>query len=192
MDLTTAARVKALIEAGGKAQTALDGMISTLVTVVSAAVEQYLGLGCELKARTETFDLADGQRVVRLGAPAASISSVKHDLAHVFGAGTDLASTTYNLDDDGRLLYLDDATVTPGRRVLRVAYSGGVAANPAAFAAAWPDVAGACDLQVAHLIQRRDTLGTANLAVGGASEGFDGGVDLLPIVKRVLDLRRDR
>lgn len=192
MDLTTTARVKALIEAGGKAQTSLDGMIGTLVTVVSAAVEQYLGIGCELKNRTETFDLADGQKVVVLGAPAASISSVKHDLAHVFGTGTDLASTAYTLDDGGRLLYLDDAILSPGRNVLRVAYSGGVAASETAFAAAWPDVAGAVDLQVAHLIQRRDTLGTTNVAVGGSSEGFDGGIDLLPLVKRVLDLRRTR
>lgn len=188
MDLTTTTRVRALLEGGGIQQASLATLLAQAVTDVSAYVARYLDRAVQVGAQVEVLDVLPLAQRWRLYAyPVATWTDVRHDTGRVFGADTVLPATTYVRDDANGWLTMDRYYLADGPGVLRIAYTGGMAADTTAFVAAYPAIAAAVDQQVAALVQRRHSLTSQSVNAGSMSSGFDGQYDLLPSVRRVLD-----
>lgn len=184
MDLTTQARVKALMQLGGvKLGGELDSGIALLITSYSASVEKHLNRWTEKAARTETFDL--DPYATRLWLPAFPVDTgedfmVEHDDDEL------TEDDDYKLDATRGVLTLD-RRFTPGAQIISVTYTAGMAEDTDAFVAAYPDVAQALDEQIVHFLQRRDSMGSTSVSIEGGSIAFQGAVDWLPHVKNKLE-----
>ena len=190
MDLTTKERVKVLTEAGGHGNDSLDTLYAKVITEVSAAVEKYLDRYALEATRTETLDVFDGQSVLTLrGYPvnASPAPVVKCDAARAFGSDSVVSDSLYAIDHETGQVLFDGFLPTPGPRVAAVTYKGGMAADVAGFVSAYPDIAGAVDLQVATLIQRRGNLSAQSAGAGSGNAAWEGSYKLLAEVTRVLD-----
>ena len=210
MDLTTKARVAQLVNPGGTLDPAdPDGaLFDVLIDQVSAVAERYMDRTVLVGTYTEYFDINPFQRSFWLKAwPVTAITSVNFDPANLFPAGNVLDSTDYVspiLHPMGILemkwdLY-SGADLLP--RALKVVYTGGMAtgadaaAQTAAFIAAYPDIAGAIDQQVAFQWHNRNNQGMSSLS------GEGGGVvlpvmflgqevqQLVPLVRSILERHR--
>lgn len=194
VDLTTVARVKAVLEQGGKTWSAADALIAQLVTEVSAAIERHLCRGLKAEARVEDFDIAPGQRVLVVEASPIAASPavvVRADVARVFGDDTIVATTDYVVRSRLGIIEFDAYQPAPGPGVVRVAYTGGLGADGTAIAAGYPDLAAACEMQVAAIVTRRGNLGSSATSGGGGATTYTGALDWLPQVKALLaPLRR--
>ena len=69
---------------------------------------------------------------------------------------------------------------------MQVTYTGGLATSTANLITAYPDLAQACDLQVAYLHRRRLSAG-GNFSVGQSSTQYTGDYDLLVDVQKTLN-----
>lgn len=187
MNLTTPARVLALLQAGGTDQASLAPFLTNLIPAVSAAMERELDRHVLRAARAEDFDVEDGQRVFRLrGIPVASVASVKFDTEREFASGTEVASTYYYLNLATGRLVIDGYALLPGDGVLRVTYTGGMVEEGGDFATAYPELAHLADLQIAYLLQRKDSLAATSQGIAGGTVGFSGPYSWLPIVREGL------
>lgn len=196
LDLTTTARVAQRLKAGATSVgTSEDSFIGTLITSVSAQIEQYLGRTMYAGSVTEYLDVEPGQRVWRLAAyPVTAWTSANFDPAQTWGSDTALTTTDdlYSpVYDESSLLrarsgasFMNQySTVQPAS--LKVVYTGGMASSAAALIAAYPDIALACDMQVCHQYKRKDAIGTSS--VGGPTSLAINAVGLLPEVTAILD-----
>lgn len=187
MDLTTAARVRALLEGGGISQASLDTLITQAITEVSALVERLLDRQVLVAAVVETLDVEPLAGRFRLRAfPVTAWTDARHDVARAFGSDTVLPATAYAREDERGWLVLDQYELTPGPQVLRLSYTGGMAASTAAFISAYPDIAGAVDRQVASLVQRRHSLTAQAVNAGTMGASFQGAYDELAHLRGVL------
>lgn len=190
MNATTLANVKIhlALAAGDAAQ---DARLNAIIGAVSAGIEQMLRRGMESMSRTEYFDVWSGQQRFQLyGYPVAASPALQafNDVDRAFA--TAMGSTLYAIQVERGLLIFDRTYVTEGFRVLKVTYTGGMAATEDALATAFPDVEYAARLQVIHEFRRRDALGWNALAVGGVSVGMEGPMEWLPRVKELLQPHR--
>ena len=195
IDLTTLARVKVHLEGGGADPLGgedqdWDTYLEELIGAYSSQMETYLGRASLAESRTETFDVSPGQRIFILkGYPNVAITSIRHDYDRAF-TGSTITTADYTLDDDQGLLHIDRYALTPGNQVLRVVYTGGLATTVTAFVGAFPDLAHACDLQVAYHFKRADNLGATAQSFGDQNKSWVGALDWLPTVKATLDRHR--
>lgn len=192
MNLTTEARVKVHIEAGGQGLSASSttGLLNALIASYSEDFEQYMGRVVLSGATTQQFDVDAGDWVFSMAAwPVTTVSSVYNDTDRSWSSG-EVDSDNYYMELSSGILSIDGQTLSSGPGVLRVQYTGGMAASTASFIAAYPDIAAACDQQVAYHYQRRQALGAQGLSVGSANVSWVGALDLLPKVKKVLDRHR--
>lgn len=189
MDLTTSTRVKALTESGGiSAGTANDTLIAQLIATHSQNIENYLGRKTLATSRTEQFDVARGQRAFLLSAfPVTEVTSARDADDRDFASALAIDTTDYYLDTARGVIEFDGYQPINGAGTLQVIYTGGMAADTASFVAAYPDVAQACDMQVAYTISRKDQLGAQSIGTQSGSVGWAGPLDLLPEVKRLLE-----
>lgn len=196
MNLSTTARVLALISSKGTAPDNAETEIAAVLASVSAAVETYLNRYTEATSRTEYLDVDPYQRVFRLRAsPVSAVSSVYFDEEQAFGSETALVASDYylpTLDATGRLVmrFALNSGADPIPRAVKVTYTGGMAASASAFVTAYPDIAGAVDVQTSHEWQRRNALGVTSVSYPDgttASLSFDRWI---PSVKQVLDYHR--
>jgi hypothetical protein len=192
MDLTTIQRVRLFLDGGGSSgfssnvdSTLLSGMISS----VSRQIEQFLGgRALETGSYTEYFNVQEGQSVFLLKAfPVSSITSVHNDAEGQYSNPIVISSDFYSINN-GRALYLT-WPLSPGHDGLKVVYTGGLAADTDALIAAAPDLALACDMQVAFLYKRRATLDLKSQTTEGGQTSF-ASISLLPQVKQLLDAYR--
>lgn len=171
LDMTSLTLVKQrLPEVSGTTQ---DTLLTALIQQTSAAAENVMSRRSLIAATTEDFDLRAGQRTVHLRAwpvnPAEDVI-VKFDATYEFAADTELEEgTDYYLDAIAGLLRLHSIPLLPSFGSLRVTTTGGMAADATAFAAAYPDIAGAVADQVAFAFRRRGLLGLASKGIGGSS-----------------------
>lgn len=198
MDLTTAARVKALIssEASTKAGANVDAELARVVTLVSGMAEAFLNRQVAVgNPVTEYFDVEPGARRFSLRAyPVTSVTSVHFDLAQAWGSSTLIAASNYAspVYDEGGFLEFHSA-FEPFRRYprsLRVIYVGGMAANADAFIAAYPDIADAIDLQCSATFHLRNVLGMQSDALPGGGSMAPRPDFWIPPVKAVLERYR--
>ena len=191
MDLTTLARVKVHLEAGAEeisdSNTRTTGYISALITLYSEMAAKYLGSHSQATARTETYDWGRGQRVLVLrGAPASALSSIRYDLNRDFDSSTELDTDDYTLiTTPGHVAV--DRVLDSGYGVMRVTYTGGLATSTTAAITAFPDIAGALDVQVAHHFMRRKSIGASAVSMpDGGSLQFPSALDWIPQVRKTL------
>lgn len=174
MDLTTLARVRLLIGNDDANETKHDGVLQQLITSISGEVCDALDRDVVTQERTQTFSPLFAQSIFPLRSyPVSSIASVVEASDRDFANGTTIAATDYVVDDSG-LLCIDRYAVSPGRGTLRVTYTGGMAATPAEFARAYPQIAGYVDNVVVMAWRGRDALGLQSLSMEGVSASWSG------------------
>ena len=169
MDLTTLARVRTLLK---DTSTQNDTLIDQLIDAVSPQLERILNRHAMETDRTEQYDVAPGQEVFLLrGFPvlASPAAVVKNSLSRDFTAASAIDTASYYIDLTRGILHIDLVGLEPGPGTLQVAYTGGLATTTANIITLWPDIAAACELQVAYLIQRKDELGLASFSAEGGS-----------------------
>lgn len=191
MDLTTLDKVYlALGTSGIPTDKAHGGLLSEMITAVSARVEQSMRRHVQSTSRTVVYDVQPGQRMVQLfGYPVSSVTTVHHDLDRDFASDSLVDSDNYSVDSRTGALWLD-YEYAPGRQILQVVYTGGMAATTAAFIAAFPDVTQAVTMQVVEEYRRRNAHGANSVAVAGDSVSFVGDVQMLPLVTQVIERHR--
>lgn len=178
MDLTTLARVKA--RASSLNDSTLDTILGTLIAEVSADAETRMARHAEVTERTEIVDLRPHQRFVRLpGAPISEVSEIKLAATPAF---TDVDALT--ADEDYFVLadtsQLHMAVTTRVDAHLQVTYTGGMAADTAAFVAAFPDIAGAVEAEVVNRFRARE-VPEGDVVLGGQAVVKRKGYMSLPI-----------
>jgi hypothetical protein len=193
-DYTTLARVKVHLEYGGRApldSDTWDAYIERLIDDYSAMFDSYLGRGSVRESRTEYFDVAPGQHAFSLaGYPGVTVSTVINDTERAW-TGSTISVSDFTVDEDTGILMIDRTYhLLPGWRVLRVAYTGGLATTTTTLIRDYPDLAAACDLQVVHHRARAETLGASAQTMDGQSRTWTGPLDLLPTVRATLDRYR--
>lgn len=196
MDVTTKARVQAILASGGQTAAPLDSLIPTLIADVSSRFERYIGRALETTTRTERFDAHPTTSRLFLEAyPISSVARVEYDPERAFGGAGDVlvANEDFVADDAHGILFLEGVRLYEYRQAIEVEYDGGLAADTAALIAGpFSDLAHAGDLQVAYLARRRQDLGGSSTAAGAGSRTYVGAYELLPEVKQILDLLRRR
>jgi len=191
MLITTKDNIKALL--GSNSSTNDDLLLEAFALSVSAAVEKYIARGVETTERTEYHDVEAGQSYFLLKAypvDTAESIAVYNDSGRTFG--TALGSSNYTVLGDLGGLSIDGYSLIDGPRVLKVVYTGGLAATQEALEAAYPDIEMAARIQGAAWFERRKSLSTASVSVAGSSVSVGGELDFLPQVKSLLvQYRRD-
>ena len=185
MDLTTTARVAALIGKDFTHDGKAEAQIARLVTLYSNSFKTYLNRETLAAAQTEYFTVTDGRMFDLKAYPVTSVTSVYNDSSRVWDTG-EIDSTAYYLNTETGVITFDGVGLVPGPGVLRVIYAGGMAADAAAFIAAFPDIADACDMQVIAHYQRRSQLSAQGVSVGGGNVSYTSAIKLLPGVMAVL------
>ena len=193
MDLTTTDRVKVHLEADGelRASSLQDAQLSALIAHYSAAAERYMGRTVATGATTQYLDVAPRQQAFVLDAyPVSSISAVYSDDSRGFTSDA-ISSDYYSLQGATGLLRMDAYYPASGPGTLKVVYTGGMAASAASFAASYPDIAAAIDMQIVYHISRRGSLGgTSYSGPEGTGVAWTGQLDWLRHVRAVLDRHR--
>lgn len=191
MNLSTVERVKAILEIPSTEETQ-DALLGQLLTQVSVAAEKRMKRRVQTGEVVETFDPFCGQRVLQLSAyPVTAVDVVAEDPLGVFdGDEVEIGEVNYRVNRTAGLLHLVSWEVDGNPQSLRVTYTGGMAATPSAFVTAYPDIAGAVDLQVAMLYRRLSTLGTTATSVAGQATSTQEPIRWLPYVADVLDAHR--
>lgn len=186
MDLTTAAAVKAIT---GHGTTDDDALIGQLIASVSGRVEAAIARHVEQTSRTETMRLEPGGRLVLLaGYPVTTLGDV------LFSDDGTFAEDALTEGEDFRIDLATGAVRLLGSNPddhaeLRVTYTGGMAADTAAFMAAYPGLSGAVGIQVVHEFQRRLSPGGSQTFEGGGIMAT-GALGNLPLLDEQIDIHR--
>ena len=198
MDYTTRARVKTLLGIAN-ADVSQDGLIDQLVTAVSQRFDTEMRRHSQQTARTEVYPVKFTRRLITLkGAPVATSPAPVVKISDT----TDFTTATTMVANDDYVIEFDAGVVrlltqgTPftagaaGRPVapyyVQVQYTGGFATSTANVISAYPDLAQACDLQVAYQHRRRVSPG-GNVTVGDSSTQYTKDYGLLDEVREVLN-----
>lgn len=198
MDYTTKARVKVLLGIGA-ADTSQDSFIDQLITATSGRFDAEMRRHSTQTARTEVYPVKFTRRLVTLkGAPVPSGGALTVKISDT----TDFTTAVTLVKDDDFIIEHDAGVLrlmtqgTPftagstGRPIapyyIQVTYTGGFATSTANLIAGWPDLAEACDLQVAYLYKRRVSPG-GNVSVGDSSTQYTKDYGLLDEVREALN-----
>lgn len=192
--MTTLARVKQLI--APIQSTDHDALITEMIASVSAEVESFLSRWALVDQRYEYHSVQDvfSRRFWLRGYPIVSIDEVKNDPDWDWDAASAIDAENYTSDGSersGKLLFSTSLALLPGQNALRVQYTGGMAADTAAFVAAFQDLAGAVDQQVAYEFQRRLEMGATASSVGGHNVAYQPAIKLLPVVEQKIRHHRN-
>lgn len=190
MDLTTRARIRAAWAVSGEvlASTAtINDFFDQLITDWSTRAEKILNRQVATATYTEYLDVEPGQRVFSLRAyPVSSIVSVTSDANREF-TGATIAATEFSCQTGTGMLRIDSYSLDTGPGALKVILVGGMAPSSAAsFAAVYPDIASAIDMQVQYHFERKASLGKTAVSVGGDNVSYLGPLDWLPQARAVL------
>lgn len=201
--LTTVDRVKSLIRETGSGQ---DANLTLLITAISAQFEAYTQRNVLKQQYVEVYPLMRGRRLITLNASPVDMMQAFQVVLTIDNDFSDASlaplqrSFHYIIEDDiGLLRFLTDPTpmtmgITgrPAAPVyVKVTYTGGMAADTAAFVAAFPAVSTAVELQVAHLFKRGLSPG-GDLKVGNSQATYTKDYDILDAVQRIWNLYRRR
>lgn len=199
LDFTTLARVKALIAETTSAQ---DALLSSLITAVSARIEDELQRKAKKQAYTEVYTLNEASHVIALRATPVDVTqavTVKASTTADFASSVALvANQAFVVDAFASVIRIYSQFTAPrvygsnspaGPIYLQVQYTGGMADTAANFILAFPDIALATDLQVRYVHQRRLTPG-GNVTVGPGSTSFQDEYGLLKEVRSLIGRHR--
>lgn len=163
-DLTDLDSVKAWLSGGvgsgqGGIGTTNDALIGSLITSVSAFINQYLNRTLLSASYVELYQ-GNGQSFMPLRqAPVTAVSAVQWS-GQTLNAGNPLTLTSgYYIDGDGRTLRVIGYGF-PFRVPVQVSYTAGYLTPPA-------DIAQACNELVGEAYKRRDRIGQVSKTLGG-------------------------
>jgi hypothetical protein len=184
MDLTTKENVKKLLSID-PSDTKNDVVILSLVKAVSAQIEKHLCRSIFIKERTDFFDVEAGQKVIDVDAYPVTACKAYNDVSRLFTSEIDQYSYTY-LGDNGQIIF-DKYNLSSGAKVLKIVYTGGLAASQADLEANFPDLEMATRIQTAFVFQRKNKLSVSAESVDGHSVTHQEKLALLPFVVESLD-----
>lgn len=170
MNLTTLEMVRDRLDQAGDRKKD-DPILMRIIARVSSEAEKAMARDVTSEPYVHTLDMASGQCSFQLRAwPVSSVAYVRYDNStdRAFESTTELASTAYLVDKAAGLVRIFTPRVG-GPQVLRVSYSGGMAADVDDFVEAYPDIADALAEQVVHVFGRRKGPGDLARTIGGAS-----------------------
>lgn len=192
MDLSTLERVKTVLKFKPGVDTPdQDAQLLQLLAAVSAHAEKLMDRVTLIGNQVEILDARCEQRVFSLRAyPVVSISEVLEDSGlGDFSTSATIPTANHRLNKRNGIVMLAWWDVRGGSQSIRVTYNGGMASSSEAFAVAYPDIAGAIDLQVAMQYRRLPTLGTSGTNFGqGGSVQLAEKITWLPTVLDVIGL----
>lgn len=203
--LTTLARVKAKMD-NSLTVPAQDAVLQAHIDEVSAEFASYLQFHTLRKDRDEVHRIRAASADVTLGArPVHALSQVVWaEQLEGLEEATPLGLDCYLIHPETGWLELDLGTAG-GRGYVRVSYNGGLGTMPEALPGAsptspgamtpyvvieFPEIAAACEAQVAYRHQRQSTLGGDVTTIPGAGTSFRGEYGLLKSVEAVLNRYR--
>ncbi len=197
MDLTTKAEVKKLLKKETGASTDIDARIDQQITAVSGQVEGHLSRFNKEEERTFIFDTKGGQKVWWLPAypfKAGATFEARHALDGDFSdALTVVDTTTYFTNDRRGYMELRRGVfLSSGPQSMQLKWTGGLGATEAAVLAAFPEISGAVNHQVAWLIQRGQEVGVTSFSADGGSVTLEDMPGLLRGVRTMLERHRRR
>lgn len=142
------------------------------IAAVSQVVEKRLDRFLKAEARTVYADIERHQSKVFLrGYPVSAVASVYEDASRVFGTGTLVDSSCYTFGNGNEGMLSFDYALSAGPKALKVTYTGGMAADTAALATAYPDLVEAVDQQLLYLFRNKGTLGLSSVSGGSIGGG---------------------
>jgi hypothetical protein len=194
MDLTTLAKVKALLEL---TETDWDGLITELIGSVSERCASYCNRDFENRSRVEYHD-GGGRYLYLRGLPVVgSITSIYGSDTWEWASGDLIDSGDYFLHASGLVGYRDGAWPY-GRKALKVTYIGGYFAFsaggtlPAGYNPPPDDLEMAARTQVAYDFNRRKDVGLESVSFPDGSIQKVNSGEFLPSVKAALNRYRIR
>jgi len=153
-----------------------ESLIADAIEMAEALADAYCDRGLAAGARTETYDIGDGQGVVALrNYPIDTTATFTVKTGADTDTPTTLTSSDYELDaTHGLLLAADGGTFPVGQRSLEVTYTAGYtsATLPAGLRRALLQL-------VAWVLESRGNVGTRQESVDGhqwTNEDMDGAV----------------
>lgn len=182
MDLTTLAKVKALLEL---TETDWDALITELVGAVSERCASYCNRDFESKSRVEYHD-GGGLYLYLKGLPVAAIESIHGSDTWEWDTRNLIPAADYQLLSAGMAAYRYGAWPY-GPQALKVTYTGGYAAD-----AVPDDLEMAARTQVAYDFRRRKDIGLESVSFPDGSIQKVNSGEFLPSVKSVLNRYRIR
>lgn len=188
MLITTKDNIKKLL--GITNDTDNDLLLVSIALAVSAHIEKYLRRQIESKERTRFFDVESRQSVFSLDAYPVSACAVYNDYDRLFSSNTVVPSSDYSVAAETGLLVVDKFTLTAGPQMLKVVYTGGLAASQQTLESSYPDIEQAARIQGAYWFQNRNKLGIVGEGMAGASITHYQKFELLPTVKEILQPHR--
>ena len=194
MDLTTMAKVKALLEL---TETDWDGLIDELIVAVSERCASYCNRDFENRTRVEYHD-GGGRYLYLSGMPVVgSISSIYGSDTWEWASGDLIGADDYFLHASGMVGYRYGAWPY-GSKALKVTYIGGYSTFstggilPAGYNPPPDDLEMAARTQVAYDFNRRKDVGLESVSFpDGTIQKVSSG-EFLPSVKAVLNWYRIR
>lgn len=189
IDFTTLARVKAYLDIPS-ATTTNDTILQTMITSVSATLENSLNRTVKTESKVERRQTPMTGKFMIYNGPATSITKVRYSPSGMFSRdATTLSTSSYELDPSGDIVIIPDYKGPSGQ--VEVTYVGGMGTDTAALLAAYPVLDQAATMQVAYLWARRKTPGRSSTDLGGGNTQWVGDYDLLDaVVSMLLPLRR--
>jgi len=194
MDLTTLAKVKALLEL---TETDWDGLINELIGAVSERCASYCNRDFENKSRVEYHD-GGGRYLYLSGMPVVgSISSIYGSDTWEWASGDLIGADDYFLHASGMVGYRYGAWPY-GSKALKVTYIGGYSTFstggilPAGYNPPPDDLEMAARTQVAYDFNRRKDVGLESVSFPDGSIQKVSSGEFLPSVKAVLNRYRIR
>lgn len=188
IDFTTLARVKAYLDIP-PGTTASDATLQTMITSVSATLENSLNRTVKTESKTERRAAPMTGVFTIYNGPATSITQIRYSSSGMFSRdGITISSGNYELAPDGESIMIPDYRGPNG--VLEVVYVGGMGTDTANLLSRFPVLDQAATLQVAYLWGRHKTLGRTSTDIGNGSTQWVGDYDLLDsVVAMLLPLR---
>ena len=190
MDLTTTARVR--LYKGWSSESVRNTWIDTEIAAISSRVETELRRKVLSEAQSEVFTVDDSMwpdgQLFRLKAFPVTDGSITvySDLDRAFGSGTVVSASDYYADLNIGTVFVEDFHLDVGYKTLKIAYTGGMAADTTAFVAAFPELAGAVDLQVAYNYESRNRLGINSVTGPDGSLTIMEPMGLLPALTAAI------
>lgn len=190
--ITTLANVKLLSKS---TDTDDDALLTALINQVSDQAEKFMGRHLQVTDRTdEDYEIEPNKaRLLLRGSPIERITSILYSTDGDFTDSQPLESTTYYLRKPiGQVIFRNSAFPLSRGGWVRVSYRGGMAADQAAFQAAFPDIEMAARYEVQNRLNRSAKPDGSTKLVEGAGTLYEKQIDQLSDFGRALATRRRR
>lgn len=191
IDLTTLARVKLGL---AKSDANDDTWLANQITATSRRIERFIDREIEITARTQEFDVSNvSQSSIWLRTfPNITITSIINATDWDFASTDPIDSDDYRVDEDNGEVHFR-VGLAIGPKSVQVVYTAGLAADTDQVELDFPDLAMACDLQVAAAFRRRSSPQGGSSKAGGGEITHEGALKFIPDVREaLLPLRRLR